>query len=608
MSGLVQLVAYGAQDVYLTGNPQITFFKVVYRRHTNFAMEGITVPLNGVANLGGKTTVGIQRNGDLMLQIYLRIVIKEIQIENFEGRFAWVRRLGHAIIKELTFTLGGTQIDKQYGTWLDVWYELTHDINQERGYASMIGDVPELTELTSSDANGLLKPSYEMYIPMQFWFCRNNGLALPLIALQYHDARIDIEFERKERLIVTNVGDGTETSTFSKNIASQTIGIQEAEVLINYVFLDSEERRRFAQVGHEYLIEQLQYTGAQSIGANISEQTNRMSRQFDLNFNHPTKELIWLLTSGNYTQNKKFLAYSSGITPYGWADAINDAANNIASGMFVVTGVDDEPVPPYWYELTTQTGEAPTGLESDGGQHKLQYSINVIPSASNTNTNSPQLSVAYKVYLIRDVLYNTNCRYNLGDKIESVEIEIRYTDDPNTSEGEISINHITCLKNSLTIRDLSIPLQYFSNDKRQNNASAEDIYVQQPFNYGLLIDGSINPVHSGKIQLNGQDRFRERSGNYFNYVQPYQHHKRTPADGINVYSFAIKPEDHQPSGTANLSRIDTTTLNLTFSDPTFRQGMIPLNAFSSASEIHIYDFNYNVLRIIAGMGGLAYSN
>ena len=120
----MQLVAYGAQDVYLTGNPQITFFKVVYRRHTNFAVEGIAVPLTGSINFGSKATVTIQRNGDLMLQTYLRVVMKEVKDDNYTGRFAWVRRLGHALIEDVSLLIGGSQIDKHYGTWLDIWYEI----------------------------------------------------------------------------------------------------------------------------------------------------------------------------------------------------------------------------------------------------------------------------------------------------------------------------------------------------------------------------------------------------------------------------------------------------------------------------------------------------
>ena len=186
--GLMQLVAYGAQDVYLTGNPQITYFKVVYRRHTNFSMEVIEHTLDGTPDFGRKSTVDILRNGDLCTKILLKIRLNAVRLalNNNSSRLsvAWVRRLGHALLKSVEVEIGGSQIDKQYGVWLDIWYELTHTTMQERGYKNMIGDVEELTKLTAvpSETESEILPEYTLYVPLQFWFNRNTGLALPLIA------------------------------------------------------------------------------------------------------------------------------------------------------------------------------------------------------------------------------------------------------------------------------------------------------------------------------------------------------------------------------------------------------------------------------------------
>ena len=615
MSGLMQLVAYGAQDVYLTGNPQITFFKVLYRRHTNFAVEGIAVPLTRSINFGSKATVTIQRNGDLMLQTYLRVVMKEVKDDNYTGRFAWVRRLGHALIEDVSLLIGGCQIDKHYGTWMDIWYELTHDISQERGYAQMIGDTPEITELSSKAENGLIKPRFEMFIPLQFWFCRNPGLALPLIALQYHEVRMDFTIANKDHLFIASDGNLVNGSLdkntqFKTSDAYRSLGIESAEVLVNYVYLDSEERRRFAQVGHEYLIEQLQFTGAQTINGTVA--SNRTQAQYDLNFNHPSKELVWALKSGSFTTGETFLAYSSGLTPNAWNDALADAASNIANGMVVVS---KDPIDNVDYEeLKELDGTAYTSFPTGQNQpHQLSYNVIVITNVENTSVNdedepteqseSPAIGEEFHVYIIKDVLKCEHPVYNLGDKIEHIDIHINCT---KTDEGDTyELDEVICLKHSLTMRDLSLPVRFFPIDKRVNK---EDVVVYQHHNYGLLMDGSVNPVDSGKIQLNGMDRFSTRSGKYFNYVQPYEHHTRTPADGINVYSFALKPEEHQPSGSANLSRIDKTTLNIAFNDPTFYPGLIPIGAFGNTSNLYIFDFNYNVLRIMSGMGGIAYSN
>jgi hypothetical protein len=174
--GLMQLVAYGAQDVYLTGSPQITFFKVVYRRHTNFSVEPIPQQFNGAADFGRTVTINVPRSGDLITNMYVHITLNGIAAGSTQWGF--VKRLGLAIVQHYKIEIGGSKIDEQYGDWLNIWYELTHKSGQARGFAKMVGDVPELTNI---DATG--SPQYQMYVPLAFWFCRNNGLALPLIAL-----------------------------------------------------------------------------------------------------------------------------------------------------------------------------------------------------------------------------------------------------------------------------------------------------------------------------------------------------------------------------------------------------------------------------------------
>jgi hypothetical protein len=261
--GLMQLVAYGAQDVYLTGNPQITFFKVVYRRHTNFSMECIEQTMTGNPDFGRRVSVTVLRNGDLATKLYLKVTVDAVIDATFTGKFAWVRRLGHALVNNIEVEIGGSQIDKHYGTWMDIWYELTHTYEQERGYKEMIGDVSELTELKTKRTDGTFTDQFTMFIPLQFWFCRNPGLALPLIALQYHEVRLNIEFNQSAHLGVYTHGFDTRLLT-----------VHDAILLVDYIYLDTEERRRFAQVGHEYLIEQLQFTGSESVQTSTSGATS----------------------------------------------------------------------------------------------------------------------------------------------------------------------------------------------------------------------------------------------------------------------------------------------------------------------------------------------
>ena len=354
--GLMQLVAYGAQDVYLTGNPQITFFKVVYRRHTNFSKECIEQTFSGAVDSGKRVSATLARNGDLVQEVYLRC--KGASANDNTNMIKWVE-----------CEVGGQKIDKQYSQWLDIYntlFETNHDYRLKM----------------SSVNNGI------NYIPLRFWFNRNPGLALPLIALQYHEVKINMEL-------------GTIHSD------------NDATLLVNYLYLDTDERRRFAQVSHEYLIEQLQFQ---------SESGSKST--FTLNFNHPVKEIIWTGVHAAIANN------SQGVAP-----------------------------------------------------------------RMETSTMDPKLNINWH------------------------------------------------------------------------------------------------------LKLNGHDRTSLRHSTYFTRQQVYDYHTGyggvQNSDSIAVYSFALKPEEHQPSGTCNFSRIDTAQL---------------VTDGSTTGGIHIYAVNYNVLRIMSGMGGLAYSN
>ena len=431
--GLLQLVAYGAQDVYLTGNPQITFFKVVYRRHTNFAIEAIQQTFNGNAGYGNTVTCQISRNGDLINRMYLQVDVPKKKDLDTKTTSTYQNYLGLRLIKSVVIEIGGQQIDKHYSDWLYIWNELSLPIGKRYAYDTMVGadkdilnglnvidEIPDTSDTT-------------LYIPFEFWFCRNVGLALPLIALQYHEVKVKIDFETKANCISTPTGLLTDFEDI-KNIS----------LWADYIFLDTDERRRFAQLSHEYLIEQLQFTGTESISSAAAAIKPKLS------FNHPCKELVWFCSSDHTStvadKNNNWVNYSSAVNTYG-------------------------------------------------------------PSSS--------------------VLYNPT--------------------------------------SAIT---------------------------------------STNPIKSAKLVLNGNDRFSARPGSYFNLIQPYQHHENIPSNpGINVYSFALKPEEHQPSGTLNMSRIDTAVLNLEI-DQT--------GSYASTStlskNLHVYAVNYNVLRILSGMGGLAYSN
>ena len=287
--GLMQLVAYGAQDIYLTGNPQITFFKVVYRRHTNFSIEAIQQTFEQSSDnlsAGGRKTLFISRNGDLVYKMWLECKLQCSNTEFFgSGDYTyvnWTNNTGHALIEECSIKIGGQQMDKHTSRWLDIWNELTD--HEEADWLGLNKHAAKNAYLKSHTSlplygNGEID-KLKLYIPLQFWFNRNVGLALPLIALQYHEVELEVKFREISALINTDYeGAITATNNSSVNV----------KAFADYIYLDTDERRRFAQVSHEYLIEQLQYKEGE-----IPKNNHKIV------FNHPVKELIWIMPNNNY--------------------------------------------------------------------------------------------------------------------------------------------------------------------------------------------------------------------------------------------------------------------------------------------------------------------
>lgn len=473
--GLLQLVATGVQDIFLIGNPQTTFFKTVYQRHTNFSMESIFAPGDGDLNFGNKIVYKVPRSGDLMNTIILEVDLPQLQSVNpyssFNGggEISWVNALGHALISKVELEIGGQVIDKQYGEWMEIWSQLSTPTSRKYAYDTLISRYDNYT---------IVKGPLTVYIPLQFWFCRNIGTALPLVALQYHEVKINVYFRPFEQLytfgpfnycvgsktgnvvnITTNTpefaatdvnkiivwSDGTTDTIQSRTNSLQVITVSsgnkpsqsfyikpndsilpnqnykilDARMYIDYIYLDTYERRKFAQMKHSYLIEQIQYSEPESYTV------GQTSKKFNLNFNLPIRSLYWV-----------------------------------------------------------------------------------------AQLNAVAL---------------TNDWFNYSNTV-----------DPNTVKGDA--------------------------------------------------------LASAQLLLNGIERFEARTAPYFRLVQPLQYHTTTPQNWVYMYSFALKPEEHQPSGQCNFSKLDVVDLNITF------------NALAGNSSFRCYGINYNVLRIFSGMAGVAFSN
>ena len=589
--GLMQLVAYGAQDVYLTGNPQITFWKVTYRRYTNFAIESIEQTFNGQADFGRRVQCIISRNGDLAYRTYLQVTLPEINQLMGLGAFVlgqgsgvyarWLDYPGEQLIAQVEVEIGGQRIDRQYGDWMHIWNQLTMTSEQQRGYFKMVGNTTQLTFITDpsfSDVDGPCDslaprqvcaprnalPETTLYVPLQFWFCTNPGLALPLIALQYHEVKINLDIRPIDECLwaVTTLSCNTDPySGPSGQFAPgrpvpATIAYNQslvaASLYVDYVFLDTDERRRMAQNPHEYLITQLQFTGDESVGSS--------SNKIKLNFNHPVKELIWVVQPDQNVDYCSSLVCDAllfkvlGAQPFNYTDAIDALPNAIhAFGGPSQVAADSRA----YIDVR--------GLFNDAGA--LDEEINPGFTGYWHGPNDP---------------YN---QVNLGGK--------------DVSYGPNVTNDILSGATGLTNEVVSALLNSNGNHNAGSTVSDAGTFVLCETSLDMHCWG-LNPVVTAKLQLNGQDRFSEREGSYFSWVQPYQAHTRNPDEGINVYSFALRPEEHQPSGTCNFSRIDNATLQLVLSNATVEG--------TKTAKVRVYATNYNVLRIMSGMGGLAYSN
>ena len=453
--GLLQLAAYGAQDLYLTGNPQTSLFLTAYKRHTNFSLESIQQFFTGEFGFGKKIYCKLDRIGDLIQEIFLEIRLpsldqfsKEDDID--EVTIGWVNSLGYSLIDYVELEIGGTIIDKQYGLWMEIWYELITPIGKKKGGDLLLGKDninPNINER---------KGPYRLYIPLLFWFCRHPGLALPLIALQYQDVRINIKFNQLKYLWQSTNGqfDYDKCCNFCKD----NIRIENASLYIDYIFLENEERRLFVNKKHNYLIEQTQFNTA-------SFETGLTNIIFNINFSHPVKELFWVI------QNRYVLDHTSN---------------------------------------------------SDGSIMK------------------------------GNEIFNFSDRpYNAG----------------------------------------KIPLIGPGGDYYSKNT---------PFGSEVPAD----PMMEAEIQFEGQQRVRYRDSSFYRLVQPYQRHTNVPNNFIYMYSFALNPEEIQPSGACNFSRIDNVDMYIKLVHN--ENGTTLEQKYLIDPRINMFALSYNVLQIADGMAGLAY--
>ena len=562
--GLMQLVAYGAQDIYLTGNPQITFFKVVYRRHTNFSREAIEQTFNGTVSGGARVTATISRNGDLLHRMYLELT--------YTGSCTYPNAF--ATINTVDLEIGGQRIDRHYGEWMHLWCDLTTPADK-----SVL-----LNKMIDCSASGA-----RCTVPLQFWFCRNPGLALPLIALQYHEVKVIVEF--------------------AANSGNSALA---AKLWCDYIYLDTDERRRFAQVSHEYLIEQVQRnTGSVAAGATTHKQK--------LTLNHPVKELVWVVQNNG----------ASGADAFNFrGGSLDSASEMVTDAQLKLNGHDRFVKRNGDYFRLTQRYEHHCGT---GMKEELMVRQNCATKAYTciaeifSGTADVEDDEEHTINL-NDATGQTAADNSIGVPLQAGDVLNVDVGGGTTADGTFRVetaagsdSQTLAIHNtsgadatnatelvSLTLNSLDLNTYILNTDvvprvgdlvriskgltatatlatqTLRLNASNYDsnniLTLPSAYTVGVgeIVDFNVEVLERGVVNSN---------------VHSY------------LYSFALEPEEHQPSGTCNFSRIDTAELHLTLPTSVQRDG-----SGTVARDVRAYAVNYNVLRIMSGMGGLAYSN
>lgn len=505
--GLLQLVSKGNEDMYLTYNPQITFFRNIYKRHTNFSIESVVQDFKSKPDFGKKITCTIGKQADLIHKTYVVITLPKINYsqESVElatlNKVAWIENIGWNIIKSVEIEIGGFVIDRHYGDWLFIWNELTRKKNNLNVLNKMIGNIDDLTDFS------ITKDSYILTIPLSFWFCNNPGLSLPIVALEFADVKFNIEFASINDVLILAPTNYIEIENNVVQFNTGDILYQQVNNIVNYIkFIDFQT----------------------------------------------------IFTSGNTTVNR--LYYNKINT-----EAIQSYSDTILKNNYKIYSLDSK-----YYVYPNQSA-----LET--------IHINKQTNFAWVNT----LSIM-NAYLLVDFIY-----LDVDERIKFIKSNHEYLIETLLFDNDKAISN-----NSSKFKlGYSHPCKEFIFRARMDYLSANN--VLQNSNYCVDYFKTTDIITNVQLIMNGKLRLSARESNYFSKIQVFQNHSNKPPKGIHCYSFALNPEDHQPSGTCNLSKIDDLQLSITVNNA--------IN-YSNTAKIKIYAVCLNVLRIMSGQGGLAFVN
>lgn len=529
MSGaLLQLASIGSQDPYFTSNPQITLFKKKYMKYTNFATETVRVDFDGgKLSFGSSQGVILDNSGDLINKIVLVIKLDS----NNSKTWGYVNKLGHAIIDNITISIGGTEIDSISGEFINIYHELYRNSSHDTNYDKMIGNVPEMKRIDVDH------PEYTLYIPLNFWLCKTSYLAFPTCALNNQDFQINVTLSNALDCINYKGDEPLDLPT-----------INSSYFLIDYIYLENEERNLFKTNGHTYLIETVQ-----EIEDTITSQISRINLTFD----RPSKYIIWTSNLNRFYERNRFLTYS----------------------------FDDD-----FEKLRNEFGKL-VWLSTRDGLNMTEYDKPKI-EISNTFLNINES--------IQTVINGNIILQNLASKVKGI---ILFAENINNIiVCDATTENVILTENNITFEDMSITIDSILEEA--NTTTSQELFlnyhainVRDQFNYSNFINRKDNPIVRTQLLLNGREKFKEMDGNYFNYIVPYYYFDNTPSDGVNVFTFAVNPMSVEPSGTINFGQINDNKELIINVGKNNNITNDYFNNYYESGRIKVYSYNYALLNV-----------
>lgn len=595
------LLSRGVQDKALSHTPQFTPFRTMYKRYTNFAMESTEQTFVSTAKFGSKPSCTISRNGDLLSKMYLEVTLPKLVTELIgKESTIWADYIGHRLIRNIEVNIGGVKMDSHPGDFLHMWYELS--CKNKKGYDALIG-------------RKVTKDGQKIIIPLQFWFNQNYGLSLPLIALTHHDVRIIVEFSDLKDCVTEDY----------QNKPSNTI-VQdttlETKLFCDFIFLEQDERTRFAKTPHEYLIHQVNHQ---------RETYNTLKPKVALNFNHPVSELIWTITDKPDSTNVATGGKQTTTTNCGMCGSCTATSHAVANkelkeAIEYVRDTEFDGEGKNILELITkvfQTSGTPTAATAVGELYDLLYpSTGTAPVQESTlqkNSAWMEFKNLYDAVITEPVTTPSALKKSMSSTFLGLisDYEVEKELEPNKVLGSTPVYDF--IEDDSVAKIGNVIQMYFEDlftrIKTSDKNNALGVFTNGKGKQKPCLMPNVDSTYedlltSAVLTMNNNQAFQERDSYYFNQWVPYNHHTNMPRTGIYCYSFCTYPEDFvQPSGSCNFSRIDSVQLNLTLNDGTVTTTgkKQPSNA-SKAYYVTVYSRNFNVLRIMGGMAGLAFSS